>query len=123
MVGRKLAMLQSGQITYRADGEETESFLKAQYVEELKHSAIRMVKRYGYLGLVAIIRSYFRLSNLLKNKYQEIKTKIENIRLKNSSHNISREKKEVSKFLKMISEYKYKIRELKHKIKEEEESL
>lgn len=116
MIGRKLLMLQNGQMTYK---DNVETFLKAQYLQELKHSAIKTTKKYSYLGLVTTIRFYFRGINLIKNKYGEVKIKIKNIRHKNLN-NISEEKREVSKFLKMISEYKQKIRVLKHKIKEEE---
>ena len=119
MIGRKLALVQSGQIPSETYPENRDSFLKAQYFEELKHSAIQIIKKQGYNGLVATIRFYFRLKNFLKKKYKDLKIKIENIRLKNSN-NIANEKKEVSKFLKMISEYKQKIRVIKHRIKEEE---
>ncbi len=117
MIGRKLLMLQNGQVTFR---DETETFLKAQYLETLKHSAIRAIRKYSYLGLVTTIRSYFRSVNFLKDKYQIIKTKIKNIYHRNQAGD---EKKEVSKFLKMILEYKQKIRAIKHKIKEEEKVL
>lgn len=117
MIGRKLLILQNGQMTYK---ENAETFLKAQYLEELKYTVIKTIKKHSYTGLVAIIRFYFRGTNLLKNKYQAVKTKIKNLRSKNLKDD---EKKEVSKFLKMISEYKQKIRAIKHKIKEEEKNL
>lgn len=122
MIGRKLLMLQNGQITYK-DG--TETFLKAQYLETFKHSAIKTIKKHSYLGLVTTIRLYFRSTNLLKNKYQEIKIKIkERLSKRESRLNGDLPKRqEVSKFLKMISEYKQKIRAIKHKIKEEEKNL
>ena len=115
MIGRKLVMLQNGQVQ-----NKEETILKAPYLEEWKHLTIKNIKKHGYIGLVATIRFYIRSSNFLKNKYQEVKIKIKNIRSKNSNGN-SPEKREVSKFLKMISEYKHKIRKIKHKIKEEEE--
>jgi hypothetical protein len=114
MIGRKLLVLQNGQMTYK---ESAETFLEAQHLERLKHAAIKTIKKHSYNGLVLIIRLYFRGTNLLRKKYQAIKIKIKNIRSKNKND----EKKEVSKFLKMISEYKQKIRVIKHKIKEEEE--
>ena len=114
MVERKLVMLKNGVLLHR---EET--FFKAPYLEEWKHLTSKNVKRHGYTVLVATIRFYVRFSNLLKNKYQEIKIKIKNIRSRKSNSNLSG-KQEISKFLKIISEYKYKIREIKHKIKEEE---
>lgn len=117
MIGRKLIMIQNGLILNKED-----DFLKAPYLEELKYTTIKNIKKYGYTGVVTIIRLYVRSTNLLKNKYQEIKIKVKNVYNKNLGNN-SIEKKEVSKFLKMIGEYKHKIREIKHKVKEEEENL
>jgi len=118
MIGRKLLMLQNGQISYRDDAE---TFLKAQYFEELKHSTIKTIKKHRYTGLVTIVRIYVRSSNFIKNKYEQVKIKIKNIYLKKiRSETEVKEKQEVPKFLKIISEYKNKIREIKHKIKEEE---
>ena len=114
MIGKKLVLLKNGQILSR---EET--FLKAPYLEEWKHLTVKNIKKHGYTGLVATIRLYVRSSNLLKNKYQEVKIRIKNVRKKSQNGGLS-EKKEASKFLKMISEYKHKIREIKHKIHEEE---
>lgn len=118
MIGRKLLMLQNGQASYR---DNAETFLKAQYFEELKHSAIKTIKKHRYTGLVTIVRIYVRSSNFIKDKYEQIKIKIKNIyhkKIKNKSE--EKEKQEVPKFLKIISEYKNKIREIRHKIKEEE---
>lgn len=117
MIGRKLLMLQNGQVFNR-----DETFLKAPYLKELKQETVKNIKKHGYTGLVATIRFYIKSTNFLKNKYEEVKIKIKNIRQKNKN-NILEEKREVSKFLKMISEYKHKIRALKHKIKEEEKNL
>ncbi len=122
MIGKKLLMLQNGQITHKGS---METFLKVQYLEELKHSAVKTIKKYSYHGLVTTIRFYFQSANLLKNKYRELKIKIkEKLSKRESRFNGDLPKRrEVSKFLKMISEYKQKIREIKHKIKEEEENL
>jgi len=117
MIGRKLLVLQNGQTTFQ---DKAEIFLKPQYLETLKYSTIKATKKYSYLGLVMIIRIYFRSMNFLKDRYQMAKTKIKNIYHKNQNND---GKKEVSKFLKMISEYKQKIRAIKHKIKEEEKIL
>jgi hypothetical protein len=118
MIGRKLLMLQSGQASYR---ENAETFLKAQYFEELKHSAIKTIKKHRYTGLVTIVRIYVRSSSFIKDKYEQIKIKIKNIYHKKIRSEVEvKEKQEVPKFLKIISEYKNKIREIKHKIKEEE---
>ncbi|MDD5721182.1 MAG: hypothetical protein PHT16_01905 [Candidatus Pacebacteria bacterium] len=118
MIGKKLLMLQSGQISYN-DNEET--FLKAQYFEELKHSAVKTIKKHRYTGLVTIVRIYVRSSNFIKNKYEQVKIKIKEIYCKKiRSNSVIKEKQEVPKFLKIISEYKQKIREIRHKIREEE---
>lgn len=117
MIGRKLAMLQNGQMLYRK-----EALFKTSFLEEWKHLTVKNIKKHGYIGLVATIRFYVKSSNFLKNKYQETKIKIKNIRGKKLSGDSEEEKKE-NKFLKMISEYKHKIREIKHKIKKEEEKL
>ena len=117
MIGRKLIILQNGQILNRE-----KFFLKTQYMEELKHLTVKNVKKHGYNGLVTIIRFYIRSTNLLLNKYQKIRIKIKNIRDKRRSDNPNQQK-DVNKFLKIVSEYKHKIREIKHKIKEEEENL
>ncbi|MFH1365896.1 MAG: hypothetical protein ABIG99_00675 [Patescibacteria group bacterium] len=116
MIGRKFLMLQNGQKTYQDD---TEKIFKTQHLEEFKHSLIKTIKKYIYLGLVTTIRLYFRFKNLFLSKYQKIKIKIKNIRDKNKNIN-PENKREISKFLRIISEYKQKIREIKHKIKEEE---
>ena len=46
MIGRKLLLLQNGQMTYK---DSAETFLKAQYLEELKHVAIKNIKKQDYL--------------------------------------------------------------------------
>ena len=120
MIGRKLLLLQSGQVSQR---DNVETFLKAQYFEELKHSTIKTIKKHRYTGLVTIVRLYVRSSSFIKNKYELVKTKIKNIYHKKvgSEVNEIKERQEVPKFLKIISEYKNKIREISHKIKEEED--
>ena len=118
MIGRKLLMLQNGQASYR---DNAETFLKAQYFEELKHSAIKTIKKHRYTGLVTIVRIYVKSSNFIKDKYEQVKIKIKNIYHKKIGRETEiKEKQEVPKFLKIVSEYKNKIREIKHKIKEEE---
>jgi hypothetical protein len=112
MVGRKLLMLQNGEIQ---QGQEIA--FKAPALEEWKHITIRGAKRHSYNILVITIRFYFRTTNLLKLKYQDVKIKVKNIRRK--SH-VQAEKQEISKFLKVISEYKSKIRKIKQQVKEEE---
>lgn len=117
MIGRKLLLLQDGQIVQI----EHSIFEDPYLLEKLKHVTLKGAKKYSFALLVAIIRLYFRTSNWVKNKYKEITIKIKNIKGE-KAHELA-EKKEVSKFLKMIGDYKYKIRELKEKIKEEEEHL
>ena len=113
MIGKKLLLLQNGQIV-----QEHEALFDGDHVEELKNTIIKNTKKYSYISLVTVIRLYFRLLNLLKNKYIELKDKINKRR---SGH--LTEKQEISKFLKIISEYKHKIRNIKNKIKEEEKGL
>jgi hypothetical protein len=112
MVGRKLVLLQNGQVLHRE-----EIVIGAPSLEKWKHLTITSVKKHGYTGLVATIRFYVRSTNFLKNKYQEVKTKVKSI---NGKKLREEEKREVSGFLKMISEYKQKIRNIKDKVKEEE---
>lgn len=114
MFGRKLLMLQNGEIL-----QTQEPVLPASLLEEWKRSAVQNLKRFGYALLVTTIRLSVRFSNLLKNKYQEIKTKIRNTLDKNPN-SASPEKQEISRFLKMVSEYKQKVREIKHRVEEEE---
>ena len=114
MIGRRLAMLQNGEMLYR---DET---LDDSYLEEWKHSTVRSFKKYSYIGLVATVRFYVHLSDFLKKRYGIMKIKIKNMHSKKL--NVGEiEKIEVSKFLKMISEYKYKIRKIRRQIKEEED--
>lgn len=114
MIGKKLLMLQNGQILQRE-----EDLFKIQHLEEFKRLTIKNVKKHGYPILVTTIRYYVRSSNLLRNKYQEVKNKIKNIHIKKQKDG-SLEKREASNFLKMVSEYKNKIRKIKQKVKEEE---
>ena len=117
MIGKKVWMLQDGQIFHK-----DETLLKTSHLEELKHLAVKNIKKYGYIGLVAGIRFYIRSTNPLKNKYKEVKIKIKNIHSKKLNTG-KEDKQEISKFLKNILEYKHKIREIKHKITEEEKKL
>lgn len=117
MIGKKLLMLQNGQVFDR-----NETFLKAPHLEELKHKTIKNIKKYGYAGLVTTIRFYIKSTNLLKNKYEEARIKIKSLYSKKSNSETG-DRQEISKFLKIISEYKRKIREIRHKINEEEKNL
>jgi hypothetical protein len=118
MIGRKLLMLQSGKIEIIHSGEDIAG--TPYFLEEWKHLIFKSVKMYSYVMLVETIRLYFRLNNLSRNKYQEIKSKLKE--LYDTRQRIGNlEKREVSKFLKMVSEYKGKIRKIKDRVKEEEE--
>jgi len=118
MFNKKLSLMQN----IKMDIIEKEQIpLEIPYVIEIKHLTIRKVKRYGYVGLVIVIRLYFRSVNLWKRNYSKLKTKIENWH-KNDIMNNS-EKQEVNRFLRIISDYKHKIRKIKHDIKEEEEKI
>src|SRR3989344_588999 len=114
MIGRKLVLLRNGQVLARE-----EILFGIPHIEKVKDLFIKNLKKYGHISLVMTIRSYVRSTNLLKNKYGEIKIKIKDMTQK-GLHDNSPGKAEVSKFLKMILDYKQKIREIKHKIHEEE---
>ena len=116
MIGRKLVLLRNGQVLARE-----EILFGIPHIEKVKDLFIKNLKKYGHISLVMTIRFYVRSTNLLKNKYGEIKIKIRDMTQK-SLHGNSSEKTEVSKFLKMILDYKRKIREIKHKIHEEEKN-
>jgi hypothetical protein len=114
MIGRKLIMLQNGQIQIL---NKEEASAKTPYFEELKYVTVKKLKVAGHKSLVETIRFYIKSSNLLKNKYQDVKMRVKSISKKDIRE---AEKKEISKFLKVISEYKRKIRKIKEKVKKEE---
>ena len=116
MIGRKLVVLQNNEALHES------GMMRDAYLEELKNSSIKNIKKYSYLGLVGTIRLYVHSVDFLKKKYETTKVKIKKIREKRRSIN-GMEKREVSKFLKLISEYRYKIRKIKHQIKKEEENM
>jgi hypothetical protein len=116
MIGKKLIMLKNGQLL---NAERSEFFLKAPQVEEWKEITIKHTKKHGYSLLVMTIRLYFRSSNFLKSKYQEVKEKIKEKQSKREKTTSGGEK-EINSFLKMVSEYKNKIRRIKEQVKEEE---
>ncbi len=114
MIGKRLVLLKQEKILNL--NEEKVAF-ELPYLKEIKHLTVTNIKKHGYAFLVMIIRFYVRGTNLLKNKYEEIKIKIKN---RSQQNNLNGEKKEISKFLKIIGDYKNKIREIKHKINKEE---
>lgn len=113
MIGKKLLVLEDGQIFHRKE------ISKDLYLEEWKNATIKNIKKYSYLGIVAIIRFYVHSLNFIKKQSEVLKIKVKNIIAKRSKNNEAK-KVEPSKFLKMISEYKQKIRKIRHQIKEEE---
>ncbi|OGI94552.1 hypothetical protein A3A03_02105 [Candidatus Nomurabacteria bacterium RIFCSPLOWO2_01_FULL_40_18] len=115
MMGRKLFLLQNGQI---ASSSQDENSFEVPHLEKVKHFTIQNLKKYEHMLLVQILWLYVRSSNFLKSKYQELKIKINN---KIKTNHIGSEKKEISKFLKIIGDYKHKIKEIKHKIRKEED--
>ena len=115
MIGRKLVLLQNGQI--RDDNTAEEISFGIHHLQKIKHLTVANLKKYEHKALVETLRLYVKTANLLKNKYQAIKIKIRDIKMRNHANG---EKKEISKFLKIIGDYKNRIREIKHKIKKEE---
>ncbi|MEX2028947.1 MAG: hypothetical protein WD963_00490 [Candidatus Paceibacterota bacterium] len=113
MIARKLTLLKKEKVLISLNNEEV--LLEIPHLEKMKHHTFETIKKYGHLGLVTVLRWYIKFSNLLKNKYEEIKIKRQQAG--------DGEKKETSKFLKMISGYKHKIRKIKQKIHEEEKKL
>ena len=118
MIGRKLALQGEAQI---APAEHIHPFVPD--IQKIKFLINRNIKKYGYLSLVLIIRSYIKLTKLVKVNYETTKDKIKQKLIKNTNSENGMKKQEVSGFLKMISEYKDKIGHIKHKIKKEEEVL
>jgi len=115
MIGRKLILLQNGQIADNNTAEEISFGI--HHLQKIKHFTVANIKKYEHIVLVGTLRLYVKTANLLKNKYQAVKIKIRNIKMRSHANG---EKKEISKFLKIIGDYKNRIREIKHKIKKEE---
>ena len=115
MIGRKLTLIKNGHII---EGYHPHPFIPDMH--RIKYLLIKGVKKFLYTLLFVTIRSYFRLSNFIKNKYNETKIKIKEKFDKSHLAPHLPERQEVNKFLKVISDYKHKISEIKHKIKEEE---
>ncbi len=117
MIGRKWKLASNGQIVAK---EFTHPFVPD--LERIKYLVLENTKRGARLGVIIMLRLHIRSSNVVKNKYGEIKAKVRNISRKNNLRGTSSGTNEVSRFLKMISDYKHKIREIKHKIHEEEKN-
>lgn len=117
MIGRKLSLVQEGQ---NIEIDYVHPFMPD--LQKVKDLLNKSTKRYGYLGLVWIIRLHVRSTNLAKQAHQEIKAKLKESLTSNDEEGGEIIKQEVSGFLKMMSDYKHKIRTIKHKIKKEEKN-
>ncbi len=114
MIGRKLLSLEHEEAI-----TEEEFLFEVPHLDTVSRLALKNMKKYGHLGLIATIRLYFRSTNILKSKLEVAKEKIKEVTEKKDPNG---EKPKISKFLKTVTDYKHKIREIKHKIKEEENS-
>ncbi len=114
MIGRKVMLVQNGQIT---EPEHFHPFVPD--LHKIKFLVYKNIKKYGYLVLVTVIRLSIRSSNFIKTKIKKLSDIVKKILVKNKPEQAN-SPKEVSKFLRMISDYKHKISKIKHRIKEEE---
>lgn len=117
MVGRKLNLAQSETIV---NNGHLHPFIPD--VQKIKDVIVINTKKHGFTLVVVTIRSYVRIENFIKSRYEKIKIIIKNRLKKNTTLGETQEKQEASKFLKMISDYKHRIRNIKHKIVEEEKN-
>lgn len=117
MVGKRVKLLRKGLVT-----PVGEFPWRVPETHEVKHIASKNLRRYSYVILVIIIRSYIKGSDFVKNKYGKIKDKVADNIDKRFNKSNNGEPKEASRFLKMISEYKDKVKEIKQKIREEEKT-
>lgn len=114
MLKRKIVLLGNGHVNAK------EKELELPYVVEVKNIFLKKTRQFGYVGVVTIIRLYFKSFNFLKAKYAVLKNKVNSLgktELKNGNG-----QKELNGFLKVVSDYKEKIKKIKHRIKEEEEN-
>ena len=117
MLGRQIILLRRGEVRTNEGGVHpfVPEVLKVKYLAETEG------KRYGFLLLVALLRTYFRVASSLKTSYQNTRVKIKTaIEKKMGKSGEGETTREVSGFLRMVGEYKHRLRSLKHKIKEEE---
>lgn len=115
MIGRKLVLIRNGYVF-----EERHTVLNEHYFEELKISAVRNIKKLGFIILVAAIRLYVKFSSFMQSVYQQALVKIKDMLAKKSANGEIVEIGETNKFLKMVGQYKRRIRKIKEKVKEEE---
>jgi hypothetical protein len=118
MIGRKMMVL-------NASGTQKthEEMLGIPLFEEFRASALKNVRKYGYIGLVITMRTYFKSTSFLKKKIADAKTQAKIIGERSKILNSVKENKEASKFLELVSDYKHKLRKIKKEIQEEEKDL
>ena len=112
MLGRKLALLESGEIRVE------ENMDAVHYFEELKRSLLRNMRMTGFALLVGLVRLYVKVSEFLHSEYRDTKEKLAAIYEKNVGAQ-PRETLEASGFMKKIGEYKRRLRRIKQKVKQE----
>jgi len=86
--------------------------------DDLGDRTLKILRRLGYLCLVASIRFYVKISLWLKNKYTQMQVKLAERHQKSGDDTAS--PKISNKFLRVITESKRKISRIKAEIKEEE---
>src|SRR3989344_8158728 len=78
MIGRRVIMTSDGQVMEK---EYTHPLVPD--LQNIKHLTLQSIRKFGHLSVVAVLRIYFKLSNILKNKYMEIKDEIKDLGKKN----------------------------------------
>jgi len=116
IIGRKLSLIKSGDVMVTT--EQPHPFVPD--FEKIKEITFKHTKKYGYVALFVIVKTYLQSSNFFKKKMGETKNYIKKLLVKKQKEGGEIEKQEVNKFLKMVSDYKHKIRHIKRRIHEEE---
>lgn len=117
MIGRKFILLKNGSLV----SAEEKFSIKIPNLHEVKYITTKSTKKYGFIALVIILRSYILSVHTIKKTYKKSKHKIKELHKKYLPQKQREvEPKEVSGFLKKVSDYKQKIRKIKHQIKAEE---
>jgi hypothetical protein len=116
MIGKKLVFIDLERNDFTG-----KYILETFNLNELRYTATKNAKKYGFIILITTLRISIKSSHILKNGYKKTKDKI-NTSIDNylARKNKGAKEKEVSSFLKMVSDYKHRIRQIKHRIKEEE---
>jgi hypothetical protein len=122
MIGRKMVVLsgREAEMTQHLSGDDVPVI---PFFEDMKNAAGKNAKKYGYIGLVLTLRTYFKSTNFIKKKAVEAKDKVKSIGEKSKIINTVKERGEASKFLELVTDYKHKLRKIKKEIQDEEESL